>query len=143
MSKIKAYTNGYVTVTDNSDDIKNALVQQLHLALDAVGITAQAYATLLCPVDTGNLRNSISYTVQGDDVYIGSNVKYAPYVELGTGKFYNNGVGGRQTPWVYYDEIKQRFVMTSGQKAQPFLKPAASEHTEEYNKLIKLYMTGK
>ena len=38
------------------------------------------------PVKTGHLRNSISYDVdkQNKSVTIGTNVNYAPYVELGT-----------------------------------------------------------
>lgn len=39
----------------------------------------------LCPVDTGNLRKSIRYEMIKEYVAeIGTNVKYAPYVEYGT-----------------------------------------------------------
>lgn len=102
-------------------------------ALEAVGLTAEGYAKKLCPVDTGRLRNSISHAVRGDDVYIGSNAEYAPYVELGTGAYYPTG---RKTPWVYVD-AKGKGHRTHGSKAQPYLKPAATEHTATYKALME------
>ena len=45
-------------------------------------------AKQLCPVDTGRLRSSITNEIgqdgQGLVATIGTNVEYAPYVELGT-----------------------------------------------------------
>ena len=35
------------------------------------------------PVDTGRLTNSYTVKVEGDDVVVGTNVEYAPYVDLG------------------------------------------------------------
>lgn len=53
-------------------------------------IRIQAAATDLCPVDTGRLRASVSYDVGADNRgvvgYVGSNVEYAPHVELGTAR---------------------------------------------------------
>jgi len=47
-------------------------------------------AKQLCPVDRGRLRSSITNEIgqdgQGLVVTIGTNVEYAPYVELGTSK---------------------------------------------------------
>lgn len=47
-------------------------------------------AKQLCPVDTGRLRSSITNEIgqDGDGLMatIGTNVEYAPYVELGTSK---------------------------------------------------------
>jgi len=47
-------------------------------------------AKQLCPVDPGRLRSSITNEIgqdgQGLVVTIGTNVEYAPYVELGTSK---------------------------------------------------------
>ena len=55
-----------------------------------------------CPVGTGELRNSITSEVEGNQAVVGSNLEYAPYVEFGTGIFSSLG-NGRQTPWTYYD----------------------------------------
>ena len=80
--------------------------------LEKVGLTAERYAKALCPVDTGRLRNSISHAVEGDSVYIGTNVEYAVYVEKGTRKM----------------------------QAYPYLKPAAQDHADEYKQILLEYL---
>ena len=37
-----------------------------------------------CPVDTGRLRSSITTERKGLTLSVGSNVKYAPFIEFGT-----------------------------------------------------------
>ena len=103
-----------VDLTDNSDVFLNALPQQIEVALEAIGLQAEGYAKLACPVDTGRLRNSISHATDGDAVYIGTNVEYAPYVELGTRKM----------------------------SPRPFLEPAASNHGAEYRAIAEQYLKG-
>ena len=98
-----------VTFKDNSAEILKAFEQATERGLEKIGLVAEGYAKKLTPVDTGRLRNSITHEVDGNDVYIGSNVEYAPYVELGTSK----------------------------QKAQPFLKPAATEHSGTYKGILE------
>ena len=75
-----------VNITDNSAEILAALGEQLGVALEAVGLKAEGYAKRKAPVDTGRLRNSISHAVSEEEsvAYIGTNVEYAPYVEMGT-----------------------------------------------------------
>lgn len=117
-----------VTLTSNKDEILEALGVQLGQALIAVGMTAESNAKQEITkavydtpesksgyIRTGRLRNSISYAVDTDagDVYIGSNVEYAPYVELGTSKM----------------------------RARPFLKPAAENYTEQYMELVREAMS--
>ena len=48
------------------------------------GKIGEAHCKGLCPVDTGRLRNSITYEVSedGKSVIVGTNVKYATYVEF-------------------------------------------------------------
>ena len=75
-----------VNFTNNADDILRLLERGKRNALTAIGATAETYAKNTTPVDTGRLRNSISHAVDGEAVYIGSNVEYAPYVELGTSR---------------------------------------------------------
>lgn len=69
---------------NNSDKVLDALKEQITVALEIIGLKAEGYAKGYCPVDTGRLRNSISHTADDDSAYIGTNVEYAPYVELGT-----------------------------------------------------------
>lgn len=105
-----------VKITDNSDEFLKALPEQIEQALIAIGLTAESYAKADCPVDTGRLRNSITNAVRSDEesVYIGSNVEYAAFVELGTSRM----------------------------KARPYLKPAATEHSAEYKSLAEQALKG-
>ena len=100
-----------IKVEDNSKMVLDLFNDATKRGLDAIGATAERYAKKDCPVDTGRLRNSITYetrTLQ-KEVYIGSNVEYAPYVELGTSRM----------------------------AARPYLRPAAQNHSEEYKSLME------
>ena len=124
-----------IRFTNNGDDVTDALKSAVLRALDRCGSQAEGYAKDLTPVDTGRLRNSISHTVDDGEntVYIGTNVGYAPYVELGTGIYTE---GGRPTPWVYQDD-KGNWHWTRGNPAQPFLKPAVADHAKTYQNIIE------
>ena len=50
-----------VEITDKSHALIKGLQQAVDRALESIGIAAQGYATLACRVDTGRLRNSITY----------------------------------------------------------------------------------
>lgn len=124
-----------VKFTDNSKEVIEALNRALIKGLEECGLAAEGYAKKLAPVDTGNLRNSISHKVDAAEkvVYIGTNAEYAPYVELGTGKYTE---GGRKDPWVYQDD-EGRWHHTNGQRAQPYLKPAVADHKQTYRNIIE------
>lgn len=74
-----------IEITDNSGLVKEEFQAAVLRALEKCGLTAEGYAKMLCPVDTGNLRNSITHQVDegGDVVYIGSASEYAAYVIIG------------------------------------------------------------
>lgn len=101
---------------DNREAIANAIDRALVAALEEVGLVAEGYAKRACPVDTGRLRNSITHIVDEGTrhVIIGTNVEYAPYVELGTRR----------------------------QKPQPFLKPAAEDHASTYSSIFRKHLGG-
>lgn len=103
-----------IKMTDLRPDVQAAEAQAIATALTACGLQAEGYAKLLCPVDTGNLRNSITNALDGSGktVYVGTNVEYAPYVEYGTYRT----------------------------RAQPYLKPAFEEHVSEYKSIIETYL---
>ncbi len=130
-----------VEINNRSDDVRAALQEAAERALEKCGMVAEGYAKRLCPVDTGNLRNSITHTVDPAEsaAYIGTNNEYAAYVEMGTGKYYP---GGRPTPWAYQDE-KGNWHKTSGNKPQPFLKPALADHKNVYANIIKEELHGR
>ena len=126
---------GGVVFNDYSAEVLNEFHDAVLRALERCGEQAEGYAKDLAPVDTGNLRNSISHKVDDGEpaVYIGSNVEYAAYVELGTGKYTE---GGRPTPWVYQDD-NGNWHWTAGNPAQPFLAPAVKEHATTYRNIIE------
>lgn len=120
--------NVEVKLESNMDAVLQALGEQLGQAMIAIGMTAESNAKQEITkavydtpesksgyVRTGRLRNSITYGVDTEEpaVYIGSNVEYAPYVELGTSKM----------------------------AARPFLKPAVENHAQEYMDLLKQAMS--
>lgn len=124
-----------VRFEDNSGEVLSAVQEAAARALEKCGLTAEGYAKRLAPVETGNLRNSITHQVDDGEstVYIGTNVEYAPYVELGTGKY---AEGGRPTPWVYRDD-NGNYHWTAGNPAQPFLAPAVKDHAQTYRNIIE------
>lgn len=106
---------------DNIDPVMQKTNDSINRALEMIGIEAEKFAKALCPVGTpestgiagymgGTLRNSIAHQVvmQETAVYVGTNVKYAPYVELGTSKM----------------------------AKRPYLKPAIEDHIEHYKQII-------
>ena len=123
-----------VKIQDNSKEISAEIKAALLRGLEKCGLVAEGYAKKLCPVDTGNLRNSITHVVDEQEP-AATDSEYGAYVELGTG-IYAEGGGGRPTPWVYQD-AKGNWHYTRGNKAQPFLKPAAADHAIQYRKILE------
>lgn len=133
---------------DNSAMVLEEFQSACLRALERCGMEAEGYAKDLCPVGTpestgipgyigGTLKGSISHKVDPKEpaVYVGTNVEYAAYVELGTGK-HKEGGGGRLDPWVYQDS-EGRWHHTHGQRAQPYLKPAVADHKQTYRNIIE------
>lgn len=97
--------------TDNTKIAVDALNTAILRALEAVGIDIQKIASENAPYDTGRLSQSISHVVNNGEkaVYIGTNVSYAGYQELGvhsTGYAGANGGRGYLRPAV--NDNKQR-----------------------------------
>ena len=99
----------------------------------------EASAVDRCPVDTGELQQSIHSETPGpaDEPVgiVGTNKEYGPYVEMGTGLFAVNGDGRTDVPWRYQD-AKGDWHTTSGQKPQPFLGPALRDNMDQVAELI-------
>ena len=108
--------------------------------LTKAGLLVEREARMNCPVNTGNLRSSITSEVEGNTATIGTNVEYAPYVEFGTGLFAKNGDGRQDVPWVYRDD-EGNYHSTSGMKPQPYLLPALDDNRDAikdiFNEAIK------
>lgn len=78
------------------------------------------------PVDTGELRESLSVRVEGDRVLVGPTASHAAYVEFGTApheirpKKDGGTLRWTQGGVTYYAKV----VRHPGTKAQPFVRPA-------------------
>lgn len=101
-------------LNDLSDEVIQAMKNQIILGLNAIGQEAEGYAKDNCPVDTGRLRNSIANQTVDDEqaVYIGTNVEYAPYVEYG-----------------------EKATHTTG--AAHFLRDAAANHGDHFKEIMR------
>ena len=106
-----------IVFTDNIEEVLRALDGAIETGLVKIGAAAQGYAKDNTPVRTGTLRDSIGVEVKPDEkaAYIGTMVDrfpkkpYGKYVEL----------GARGRPGVH------------------MLQRAASEHTDEYKKIME------
>lgn len=78
------------------------------------------------PKDNGELRRSITSKVEDHTGIVFTPLEYAPYVEYGTGLFAEEG-GRMDVPWCYQDD-EGNWHSTSGQKPQPFMRPALEEN---------------
>lgn len=100
-------------ITDHTAEVLQELGQKMSTVLSAIGQECEGYAKDNCPVDTGNLRNSITYEVNESEkaVYVGTNVEYAVYVEYGD---YTHKVGKSH-----------------------FLRDAAADHADHYESILR------
>ena len=89
-------------------DVMRATENAIQKSLKSAAILVEGEAITRTPVDTGNLRGSMTHDVGKNEARVGTNVEYAPYVEFGT----------------------------SDMAAQPYLRPALDENTRKITSLI-------
>lgn len=100
---------------NNSPQFIAEMNRKMPLILNAIGLKAvsiwEKIITVKKVVDTGRFRNSVNYAVKPSEkkVILGSNVQYAPWLELGTKKM----------------------------KARPTLKPTILEYTDTYKQITE------
>ena len=122
MSSVEVSSNLYLVNKLSKDAMVKAAI--------SVGMLTTGYAQDLCPVDTGLLRDSITHAYNDESdhevvLLVGTNVYYAPYVEL----------GHRQQPGRFVPKIGKRLVK-SYVNGKPFLRPAFENHRQEIEKII-------
>lgn len=102
-----------VRFTSHASTVLGELDRKMQKANEIIGGMAEGYAKGYAPVDTGNLRNSISHAARDNyrTVVIGTNVQYAPYQEL--------GAPNAHVP------------------PHPFLRPAIENHRDEYKTVLE------
>ena len=137
-----------VQFTDNSAKVLAELTRAKARTMEIIGLKAEGYAKKLCPVGTvestgkkgyrgGTLRNSITHTVDSDTVAIGSNVEYAPYVELGTGPHFEP-----PPDWETFTSKRGSGVGRGYVKPRRYLQPAIEEHKDEYKNIAENELKG-
>lgn len=130
-------------VLGNIDSAADVLKARLLQAVAQGCLVVEGEAKRNCPVDEGELRNSIQHEVKDVDGEIigtiGTNKPYAPHVELGTGIFAANG-NGRKTPWVYKGK-DGNFRWTRGNRPQPFLYPALRNNQDRVKNQIAKHLS--
>lgn len=137
---------------DNTDEVLKRMDKAFERGLKACGMTAEAYAkdtltdqvysvdeSKLDYVLTGRLRNSITYAIGGKSANISSYKADKPGYEGGS---YSGNAPEEDKPYVAVGtNVKYAIGIEEGthrkKGAVHFLLKAASEHQEEYEKLIK------
>jgi HK97 gp10 family phage protein len=109
--------------------------QKIEMALGKACALVERAAKENAPKGTGELRRSITSKVEGEEGVVFTPLEYAPYVEYGTGLFAESG-GRTDVPWVYKDD-EGHWHTTSGQKPQPYLRPALHENRKKIVEIIK------
>lgn len=126
-----------IVVKSHIPETTEALEEQIEMGLTSIGQEAEGYAKGECPMDTGRLRNSITWATQsasggggaGSDsspkatpekhaVYIGTNVSYGVYVE-------------------YRDKTKSGKSVKHEVGKAHFLRDAAAYHGDRYKEIMK------
>lgn len=121
------------------DDVLNRIeklgdTSNIEATLSQACALVERSAKQKAPKDTGELRRSITSKIEGTQGIVYTPLEYAPYVEYGTGLFAENG-GRKDVPWNYQDD-KGNWHSTSGQKPQPFMRPALNENREKIVDLL-------
>lgn len=130
---------------DNSKEIIDLFNEAKHRALEAIGLVAEGHAKKNCPVDTGRLRNSITYAVSGYSTHVesyrrgnvvgGTEKKHTRY------EYGNEKMEGEKDDAVYIGtNVEYAVFVENGAKGREpvyFLRKAATEHTAEYKKLME------
>lgn len=131
MSEIRL--EGLEEIIKKLDGMAN--MSKVNKALGKSCALVEAAAKQKAPKDTGALRRSITSKVENGVGTIFTPLEYAPYIEYGTGLFAENG-GRADVPWSYQDD-EGNWHSTSGQRPQPFMRPALDENRQQIIRILK------
>ena len=127
---------------DNSKEYKDLLNQAIRRGLRTIGMKAETHAKENCPVDTGYARNSITFALSGETAAVSS-------YEADRGKNgkppktgeYRGTLGEIEDNYVVIGSNVEYFPFIEegarGRKAYHTLRKAATDHSEEYENLMK------
>lgn len=140
--------SGFGQIIDNSSQIIEAFKKQVENGLAAIGLKAEAYAKGDSPVDTGRLRNSITYaTAKSHDAgasrYSGLDGKggiadSSDWSLRATPEEYSVYIGTN----VEYAPEMENYDMAHRTGQAHFLKNATSGHGDEYKTVMEAALKG-
>lgn len=139
------------SVVDNTDLILAATDEQIAQALIAIGAKVESHAKAdYVPVDTGRLKNSITFALAGGHANISS---YGPDSDVAHDKQsrpYSGAApadpGGKPRSVYVGSNVEYAEIVengTSGRKARHYLRDAIVNHTEEYKSLAERALKGE
>lgn len=130
------------SIETNAEAINKAILQAAERALEAASLHMVGEVKDRAPVESGELRRSISRTIDNSGgklvAKVGSGLKYAIYQEFGTGEFAENGAG-RKGGWVY-EGSDGKVHFTRGSKPQKFLRAAFRANKKNIKTIINAEM---
>ena len=125
--------DGFDEIIERFNNLANEA--EIEKALGKACALVERSAKEKAPKDNGELRRSITSKVENNEGIVFTPLKYAPYVEYGTGLFAEEG-GRKDVPWCYQDD-EGEWHSTSGMKPHPYMRPALEENREEILSILK------
>ncbi len=127
-----------VEITDNSEEYRRMLADRLKIIAQSVGRQAEMHAKEQCPVDTGRLRNSITYATEGHE-------SFTHNYEDNEGNAYSYNVGATSekgdvyigTNVEYAEEQETNGAIPHRVGNAHFLRNAATNHNDEYKNIVR------
>ena len=142
MKKTNKKTNSSIEIVieDFSDEVLEELGKYIELGLESIGEKAVGYAQGDCPVDTGLLRNSLTYGLDGGTV---KNSSYTDNSGNQHGSYTGQFAAEKQGRALYvgsnvsYALQVETVPATHKVGKAHFLKDAMSNHQEEYKNTLE------
>lgn len=130
------------TYKDNTDEVLSALEKAKVRGLTAIGMTAEGHAkkkiTQAKAVDTGRLRNSITFAVSGESANISS--YSGDHGEEG-GSYSGTAPNDKEKAVYIGTGVEYAIGIETGSHRKAggvhFLQDAASNHSDEYKRLME------
>ena len=129
---------------DNTEEVLSALEAAIKRGNEAIGMAAERHAkkriTIARAVDTGRLRNSITYALAGEETHVksyrankgGKDRETYTYEGTAEGKKGSGVYIGTNVEYAVFVENGAR-----GRTAVHFLQDAAAGHTDQYKQLME------
>lgn len=131
-----------VNIDDYSDEVLKDVEYARNNALIRIGMHGERLAKLICPVDTGRLRNSITWAIGGQPANIQEyKADRAKKGETEPYQGHYSGTAPGESSQVFIGsnvEYAQDVELgTSERRSTPYIKPAIVNHKNEYMDIIR------